>query len=183
MLALARRTPGAVRSSAFRRSRAENRLKAELRTGAALALAFLFAASCAAAEEPAVAYTGATVETAGKAGRVENGTLVLRGGKVVAVGKDVKVPDGARVIDARGLTIMPGLIDPFHEITITAPTADAAPRVIVGRGRRGGFPVRPTGGGAGFTRVADNFYPYESGYRTFLRSGLTGLNLVTAGYG
>ncbi|HZY87884.1 MAG TPA: hypothetical protein VFE78_23825, partial [Gemmataceae bacterium] len=131
------------------------------RTWPALALALALAAPCGAAEEPAVAYTGAAIETAGKAGRIENGTLVLRGGKVVAVGKGVKIPEGAQVIDARGRTIMPGLIDPFHEITIAAPTADAAPRVVVGRGRRGGFPVRPAGGGAGFTRVADNFYPYE----------------------
>jgi hypothetical protein len=153
------------------------------RTWPALALALGLAAPAPAAEEAAVAYTGATIETAGKAGRIEGGTLVLRGGKVVAVGKDVKVPDGARVIDARGLTIMPGVIDPFHEITIAAPAADEAPRVIVGRGRRGGFTPRPAGGGGGFTRVADNFYPYEPGYRAFLRSGLTGLNLVTAGYG
>jgi hypothetical protein len=30
--------------------------------------------------------------------------------------------------------------------------------------------------------VADNFSPYDTGYRALLRSGLTGLNLVTAGY-
>jgi hypothetical protein len=31
--------------------------------------------------------------------------------------------------------------------------------------------------------VADNFYPYDSTYRALVRSGITGLNLVTAGYG
>jgi imidazolonepropionase-like amidohydrolase len=152
------------------------------RFGPALLLALGLAAPAAGAEEAAVAFTNAVIETAGKAGRVENGTLVLRGGKVEAVGADVKIPDGARVIDARGKTIMPGVLDPFHEVSIAAPTADAAPRVVIG-GRRFQPPVRAGGADAAFTRVADNFYPYEPGYRVLLRSGLTGLNLVAGGYG
>src|SRR5262249_21786160 len=54
--------------------------------------------------------------------------------------------------------------------------------IVIG-GRTLTLPGRPGGAGGAFTRVADNFYPYESGYRVLLRSGLTGLNLVTAGYG
>ena len=34
-----------------------------------------------------------------------------------------------------------------------------------------------------FDRLADNFNPYEPTYRAMLRSGLVGVNLVTAGYG
>jgi hypothetical protein len=96
---------------------------------------------------------------------------------------DIKIPDDARVIDARGKTIMPGIIDPFREVAIAGAAADAEPRTIVVRGRN--FPVagRPSLGGSTFTRVADNFYPYDTGYRAMLRSGLTGLNLVTSGYG
>jgi hypothetical protein len=137
----------------------------------------------AAEPEGPVALRGAAVETAGKAGRIEHGTVVLRGGKVEAVGADVKVPDDARVIDARGLTIMPGIVDPFREVSIAEATADTAPRTIVIRGRVLTLPNRGGFTGAAFTRVADNFYPYDTGYRSLLRSGLTGLNLVTTGYG
>jgi imidazolonepropionase-like amidohydrolase len=134
-------------------------------------------------QDAAVAFTNATIETTGKAGRIENGTLILRGGKVEAVEKGVKVPDGARVIDAQGKTIMPGILDPFREVTIAGATPDAEPRTIVIGRRRGALPTRSGFAGATFTRVADNFYPYESSYRALLRSGLTGLNLVTNGYG
>lgn len=136
------------------------------------------------ADEPAVAYTHATIETASKSGRLENATLVVRGGKIEAVGTDVRIPDDAQRIDARGRTIFPGMIDPLREVTIAGGSADAAPRTIVVGGRtitlggRGG-----ASGGGGFTRLADNFYPYESAYRVLLRSGLTRLNLVTSSYG
>ncbi len=39
------------------------------------------------------------------------GTVVVRGGKIEAVGTDVKVPEGAATIDAGGGTLLPGLID------------------------------------------------------------------------
>jgi hypothetical protein len=148
---------------------------------AALVLAFF--AYSARAEEPAVAFTNAAIETAGKAGRIDSGTLVIRGGKIEAVGKDVKIPDNAQVIDARGKTIMPGIFDPFREVTIAGTPTDTTPRGPVGRGRPGGFGGRGGAAGATFTRLADNFYPYEPTYRAMLRSGLIGLNLVTAGYG
>jgi imidazolonepropionase-like amidohydrolase len=42
---------------------------------------------------------------------IENGTVVVRGGKIEAVGTNVAVPAGAEEIDARGLTVYPGMID------------------------------------------------------------------------
>jgi Tol biopolymer transport system component len=44
---------------------------------------------------------------------IENGTLVVRGDSIVAVGpsSQVQVPAGARAIDASGKTIIPGIID------------------------------------------------------------------------
>lgn len=38
-------------------------------------------------------------------------TVLVRNGRIVAVGPQVQAPDGARVIDARGKTLLPGLID------------------------------------------------------------------------
>jgi len=42
---------------------------------------------------------------------IENGTVVVSGGRIAAVGASVNVPAGAREIDARGLTVYPGMID------------------------------------------------------------------------
>ncbi|HYI10088.1 MAG TPA: amidohydrolase family protein [Thermoanaerobaculia bacterium] len=42
---------------------------------------------------------------------IENGTVVVQGSRIVAVGANVNVPSGAKVVDAAGKTIMPGLID------------------------------------------------------------------------
>src|SRR5919201_4895274 len=124
------------------------------------AIPLLIFAAPAAAQEPAVAIRNATVETLAAAGRIEGATVVLRGGKIEAVGKDVKTPDDARVIDARGGTLLPGLIDPHFEVTVAAATAEAeAPRVVVGRGRRGAVPIGPAPNRGGYTRIADNFYP------------------------
>jgi hypothetical protein len=133
----------------------------------------------------AVAYRGVTIETAGKEGRLENATLVLRDGKIEAVGVNVKPPDDARIIDAHGKTIMPGIIDPFKEVAIAGAGPVEAPALPQrGGGRRGGgFPIRGGGGSVGFTRVVDNLYPYDPVYRVLLRSGFTDLNLVTSSYG
>src|SRR2546429_2245686 len=42
---------------------------------------------------------------------IENGSMVIRDGKIEAVGTSVTVPRGAQEIDARGLTVYPGMID------------------------------------------------------------------------
>ncbi|HEX8495047.1 MAG TPA: amidohydrolase family protein [Pyrinomonadaceae bacterium] len=42
---------------------------------------------------------------------IENGMVIIRNGKIEAVGIGLGVPAGAEVIDARGLTVYPGMID------------------------------------------------------------------------
>ena len=42
---------------------------------------------------------------------IENGSVVIRDGKIEAVGTNVTVPRGAQEIDARGLSVYPGMID------------------------------------------------------------------------
>lgn len=42
---------------------------------------------------------------------IENGTVVIRDGKIEAVGTNVNVPAGAQSIDASGLSVYPGMID------------------------------------------------------------------------
>jgi imidazolonepropionase-like amidohydrolase len=46
---------------------------------------------------------------------IPEGTVVLSGGRIVAVGADVSPPEGAELLDGQGQTLLPGLIDAhFH---------------------------------------------------------------------
>jgi imidazolonepropionase-like amidohydrolase len=44
---------------------------------------------------------------------IENGTIVVDGNRIVAIGtaSEVQIPAKAKVVDATGKTIMPGLVD------------------------------------------------------------------------
>lgn len=57
-----------------------------------------------------VAIRNATIITIAN-GDIANGTVVVRNGKITAVGANVAVPAGVRVIDGTGKYVMPGIID------------------------------------------------------------------------
>lgn len=84
---------------------------------ALIALSALALANPVAAET--VAIVNARLETASPAGIIANGTIVLKDGKIVAVGAGVTAPAGARVIDAAGGVVTPGLIAPSSSLTVT----------------------------------------------------------------
>jgi imidazolonepropionase-like amidohydrolase len=44
-------------------------------------------------------------------GKIENGTVLVEGGKIKALGENIEIPAGAQIIDASGKIVMPGLID------------------------------------------------------------------------
>ncbi len=58
-----------------------------------------------------VMFRGATVWTCGDAGIIEGGDVLVRDGKIVAVGTDLEVPEGCTVVDVTGKHLTPGLID------------------------------------------------------------------------
>lgn len=58
-----------------------------------------------------VAIVGATLLTAGPQGTLLDATLLLENGQIRALGKDVRVPADALVIDGKGRYVMPGIID------------------------------------------------------------------------
>jgi len=45
--------------------------------------------------------------------KIENGSILVRDGKIQAVGKDLQAPAEAKVIDASGLFVYPGFIDSY----------------------------------------------------------------------
>ena len=57
-----------------------------------------------------VAITNATIMTAAK-GTIPKGTVLIRDGKIAAVGSDISVPNGAQVIDGNGKYVIPGIVD------------------------------------------------------------------------
>lgn len=62
------------------------------------------------ADGPAYAVVGATIHPV-SAPAIENGTLLIRGDRIVAVGAGADVPADAIRVDARGLHVWPGLIN------------------------------------------------------------------------
>jgi imidazolonepropionase-like amidohydrolase len=73
----------------------------------------------------AYALTGARLITV--SGPVlENATLVMRDGVITDIGTSVAIPPGVRAIDAKGLTLTPGLIDGFSELGLPTPTRRGA---------------------------------------------------------
>jgi imidazolonepropionase-like amidohydrolase len=74
----------------------------------ACALAAFAAAGATAANAETVVITHAHILTAGPAGEIADGVLVIRDGKIAAVGANAAIPAGARVIDAKGGTVAPG---------------------------------------------------------------------------
>ena len=77
-----------------------------------------------------VAITGGKVYTV-SGQTIDNGTVIIRDGKIAAVGSNVAVPDGAQRIDATGKWVTPGLVDAatllgFSEIGAVGSTNDAS---------------------------------------------------------
>lgn len=77
----------------------------------------LVSARAGLAQERAIAFVGAKlIPVAGR--EIDNGVLIVEGGKIVAVGPaaTTPLPAGAERRDAAGLVIMPGLIDTHSHI-------------------------------------------------------------------
>jgi imidazolonepropionase-like amidohydrolase len=81
-----------------------------------------------------IAITGGRLLTVSH-GAIENGTLVMADGKIAAVGEAarVKIPAGAQIVDAKGMTVYPGLIDPETNFGLTEISADQMSNDLVER--------------------------------------------------
>jgi len=65
-----------------------------------------------------IALQGATIHTITN-GVIENGTIIFNAGIIVAVGADLDIPAGTRVVDATGKHIYPGLIDAYSTVGLS----------------------------------------------------------------
>ena len=99
---------------------------------------------------------------------IKDAVIVVRNGKIDAVGKNVSYPSESKVIDASHLVAMPGLVNPYSKIGL--PVASAP------RGRRSG--------NKSHLKLADRYYPPEDEtYLELLEAGYTTLGLYPDGTG
>ncbi len=96
------------------------RLRIALAASLSVAPAALAAPRAPADEPPPVAITHARVFLPAGRAPLEDGTVLLANGKIVAVGgqAQVAVPAGARVVDGRGKTVTPGFIDANSDVGV-----------------------------------------------------------------
>jgi len=88
--------------------------------------------NAALAQEKPVALKGGKLLTITH-GVIDNGVVVMQGGKITAVGASgsVDIPAGAQVVDAIGMTVYPGLIDSETHLGLTEISAEAMTNDLV----------------------------------------------------
>lgn len=75
---------------------------------------------------------------------IEGGTVLIRNGKIAAVGKDIAVPSDAEKVDATGKWVTPGLVNSSTSIGLGDVGFSGGPREITAKGHDGiaaGFSV------------------------------------------
>ncbi len=88
-------------------------------------------------------------------GIIEKGSIVIQDGKIIKVGKRIKVPAGAKIIDITGKTVMPGIVLAHSRAGTRAKEWDS---------NENGDPVMPE------LRIIDSINPHNSSLK-WLRSG------------
>lgn len=63
-----------------------------------------------------IAITNGVLATGDGSGPIQGGTVIIRDGRIVAAGAGVSVPGGARVIDANGKWVTPGIVAGFSRL-------------------------------------------------------------------
>lgn len=93
----------------------------------ALAAFFLCLASAAAAFAEPVLIRDGRVVTNAAAGVIEGGDVLIDDGRIVAVGADLAAPAGARVIDADGEWVTPGVFAAMSQVGLNEISGSGAP--------------------------------------------------------
>jgi imidazolonepropionase-like amidohydrolase len=127
-------------------------------TRAVLVLMAAMAATPAGADT--IAIRGGTVLTVGPQGILTGATVVIRDGRIVSVGAGVDVPAGARVIDATGRYLIPGIID-AHSHTAVEGNVNECTDVVTAE-----------------VRIADVLDPTDVSIYRQLAGGVTSANVL-----
>jgi len=130
------------------------------RVACLLALAAGIAAGAARGDELVVVRAGRVITVTGE--EHAPGVVVIRDGEIEVVGGRVEAPPGARLVQAPGLVVMPGFVNPRSRFALP------------GYDRKGNL---------SHLRVADELLLREGELRPLLRAGYVATGLVPAGEG
>jgi len=124
-----------------------------------LAVALFFAQSISAQKEQTAFINAKIIPIVGQP--IDDGVLVVQGGRIIAVGdrKSIKIPADARIVDAAGKVIMPGLVDSHSHI------GD-------GSGADGSAPIQPD------VRIFDGINPRAGSLQRAQTGGITTVNVM-----
>jgi len=116
---------------------------------------------------PPTLIRAATVLT-GTGSRLDDADVLLVDGQVAAVGQALAAPAGARIIDARGRWVTPGIIDIHSHLGVFA-----SPEV-----RALGDGNETTGPATAHVWAEHSIWPQDPGFETALRGGVTTLQIL-----
>lgn len=94
---------------------------------------------------------------------INNGTILIDNGKISQIGQDIKIPEGAQVIDAGGKNIMPGFIDAHCHVGICED----------GLGMEGNDGNEVTDPITPHLRAIDGINPIDKSFEEAYKSGIT----------
>jgi len=90
----------------------------------------------------------------------ENQTVLLRDGRIAAVGRHVTLPEGATVIDGGGQTLIPGLVGMHDHMFYPAPKVNPAAKEAIYPEQASSFPKLYLAGGVTTIRTTGSTEPY-----------------------
>lgn len=96
---------------------------------------------------------------------IDGGTVLVVDGRITAVGADVEVPDGARVIDATGRWVLPGFVESHGHVGLHEE----------GEGMAGNDTNEMTTPNAAAVRAIDAINIDDEGFRDALIGGITSI--------
>lgn len=126
-----------------------------------LAAAGITASSLSQAQAQVIAISGGKIRSQTEAGDFI-GTILIRDGKIIAMGRDVVVPAGAAAIDATNCIITPGLIDARGTLGLNAAAANEGARDAT-------------------LNILDAVDPFNDDWRDAARQGVTAVYVQPAG--
>jgi hypothetical protein len=88
--------------------------------------ACLLAASAAGAAPSAVLLRNGVIHTEGARGTIAGGSVLIVGGRITAVGRDLVAPPGAEVIDLKGRPVTPALFGGVGQMGVTEIEAESS---------------------------------------------------------
>jgi imidazolonepropionase-like amidohydrolase len=101
---------------------------------------------------------------------IKEGDILIEGGKIAQIGKDIPVPPGAEVLDAAGLLAVPGLIDAHSHAGLREDSNKVEGEDV------NEFPHNPV---APQTRAIDGVNPMDRAFVEAYENGVTSIVITT----